>query len=70
SLANDPEVILADEPTGNLDTKTGRDIMVMLKKLHNDGKTIIMVTHDPDVGKHAKRIVLIKDGMVVSNHKE
>ena len=70
SLANDPEVILADEPTGNLDTKTGRDIMVMLKKLHNDGKTIIMVTHDSDVGKHAKRIVLIKDGMVVSNHKE
>ncbi|MCK5234229.1 MAG: ABC transporter ATP-binding protein [Candidatus Aenigmarchaeota archaeon] len=70
SLANDPEVILADEPTGNLDTKTGRDIMVMLKKLHNDGKTIIMVTHDSDVGKHAKRIVFIKDGMVVPNPKE
>ncbi|MEA2004514.1 MAG: ABC transporter ATP-binding protein [archaeon] len=70
SLANDPEVILADEPTGNLDTKTGMDIMVMLKKLHNEGKTIIMVTHDSDVGKHAKRIVFIKDGMVVSNRKE
>ncbi len=70
SLSNDPDVILADEPTGNLDTKTGNDIMGMLAKLHKEGKTIIMVTHDPDVAKQAKRIVLIKDGMVVSNHKE
>ena len=70
SLSNDPDVILADEPTGNLDTKTGKDIMGMLAKLHKEGKTIIMVTHDPDVAKQARRIVLIKDGMVVSNHKE
>ncbi len=70
SLSNDPDVILADEPTGNLDTKTGNDIMGMLSKLHKEGKTIIMVTHDSDVAKQAKRIVLIKDGMVVSNHKE
>ncbi len=63
SLANDPEVILADEPTGNLDTKTGKDIIDMLKRLHSEGKTIIMVTHDPDIAKHAKRIVFIKDGM-------
>lgn len=70
SLSNDPDVILADEPTGNLDTKTGNDIMGMLAKLHKEGKTIIMVTHDSDVAKQAKRIVLIKDGMVVSNHKE
>ncbi len=70
SLSNDPDVILADEPTGNLDTKTGNDIMGMLAKLHKEGKTIIMVTHDPDVAKQARRIVLIKDGMVVSNHKE
>ena len=69
SLANDPDVILADEPTGNLDTKTGKDIMDMLKKLHKEGKTIIMVTHDSNVAKQAKRIVLIKDGMVVSNKK-
>ncbi len=70
SLANDPDVILADEPTGNLDTKTGKDIIGMLKRLHSEGKTIIMVTHDPDVAKYAKRIVLIKDGKVVSNSKE
>jgi len=70
SLANDPDVILADEPTGNLDTKTGKDIMDMLKRLHKNGKTIIMVTHDSNVAKEAKRIVLIKDGIVVSNKKE
>ncbi|NOQ55876.1 MAG: ATP-binding cassette domain-containing protein [Nanohaloarchaea archaeon] len=69
SLSNDPDVILADEPTGNLDTKTGKDVIGMLSKLHREGKTIIMVTHDSDVAKQAKRIVLIKDGMVVSNNK-
>ncbi|NOR85495.1 ATP-binding cassette domain-containing protein [archaeon] len=70
SLANDPEVILADEPTGNLDTKTGKEVIETLNRLHDEGKTIIMVTHDPNVAKFAQRVVLIKDGMISSNHKE
>lgn len=65
SLANDPEVILADEPTGNLDTKTGEKVMDFLEDLHKKGKTIIMVTHDPDLAKeHARTIYFIRDGRV------
>lgn len=65
SLANDPDVILADEPTGNLDTKTGEKVMSFLEDLNNKGKTIIMVTHDPEKAlKHAKTIYWIKDGHV------
>lgn len=63
ALANDPEVILADEPTGNLDTKTGEIVMAFLEKLHKQGKTIIMVTHDPDKAqKHAEIVYWLKDG--------
>ena len=63
ALANDPEVILADEPTGNLDTKTGEIVMAFLEKLHNKGKTIIMVTHDPDkTQRHAQIVYWLKDG--------
>lgn len=65
SLSNDPDVILADEPTGNLDTETGVEIMEMLKKLNGEGKTVIMVTHDEDIAVHAKRIVRLKDGRIV-----
>lgn len=65
SLSNDPDVILADEPTGNLDTRTGEIVMDFLNKLNKEGKTIIMVTHDPDKAvKHAKTIYWIKDGKV------
>ena len=65
SLAVDPEIILADEPTGNLDSKTGQFIMDMLAKIHReDGKTVIIVTHDLDLVKHAQRIVHLKDGQV------
>jgi putative ABC transport system ATP-binding protein len=65
SLANDPEVILADEPTGNLDTKTGEKVMEFLQELNDKGKTIIMVTHDPDKAmRHARTIYWIKDGKV------
>lgn len=65
ALANDPEVLLADEPTGNLDSKTGKEIMDLIEKLNKDGKTIIMVTHDDDLGKHAERIIYLKDGKIV-----
>lgn len=65
SLANDPEVILADEPTGNLDSKTEETIMTFLEDLNNKGKTIIMVTHEPDLAeKHAKTIYWLRDGKV------
>jgi len=65
ALANDPEVILADEPTGNLDTKTGVIVMEFLDKLNKEGKTIIMVTHDPNLAqKHASIIYWLKDGKV------
>lgn len=64
ALSNDPEVILADEPTGNLDTKTGDKVINFLQDLHNQGKTIIMVTHDPKLAEHANIIYHIKDGKV------
>jgi putative ABC transport system ATP-binding protein len=65
ALANDPEVILADEPTGNLDTRTGEMVMAFLEKFNKEGKTIIMVTHDPaKAQKHAKKVYWLKDGKI------
>ncbi len=64
SMINDPEIILADEPTGNLDSKTGNHIMELFKKLHKSGKTIIIVTHDVNLSKYAERIIKIKDGRI------
>jgi len=65
SLANDPEVLLADEPTGNLDTATGDSIMALLAELHEAGKTILMVTHEPEVAAHAGTRLHMRDGAVV-----
>jgi len=65
SLANDPEVILADEPTGNLDSKTGSSVLEFLKKLNNEGKTIVLVTHDSALAKQAKRSEYLRDGQIV-----
>jgi len=64
ALANDPEVILADEPTGNLDSKTGKFVMDFLGAMHNQGKTIILITHDIELVNYAKRIVHLKDGEI------
>ena len=64
ALANDPDIILADEPTGNLDTETGENIMDLLTELNNEGKTIIMVTHDENDADYADRIIKIVDGQV------
>ena len=64
ALANDPSVILADEPTGALDTKTGAEIMELLQRLHGAGNTSIVVTHDPEVAAHAERIIHIRDGLM------
>ena len=66
ALMMDPQVILADEPTGNLDSKTGKAVLELLKDLNKEGKTIIMVTHDANLAKYAKRIVRIKDGLIES----
>ncbi|MAG01923.1 macrolide ABC transporter ATP-binding protein [Candidatus Pacearchaeota archaeon] len=70
ALANDPEVILADEPTGNLDSKRGEEVADMFNKLSNEGKTIILVTHDEDIAKHADKIYKLKDGRIVNGKGE
>ncbi|TET60836.1 MAG: ABC transporter ATP-binding protein [Candidatus Stahlbacteria bacterium] len=64
ALVNDPKVIFADEPTGNLDSKTGAEIMEIFDKLNDEGNTLVMVTHDPNVADHAKRIIKLKDGLI------
>ena len=67
ALVNDPAVLLADEPTGNLDSETSEEIMGLFHELNAAGRTIIMVTHDEDVASHAKRIVRVKDGRIVDD---
>ncbi|NIL96044.1 MAG: ATP-binding cassette domain-containing protein [Planctomycetales bacterium] len=67
SLANEPEFILADEPTGNLDSQTGSEILDLLANLHRDGKTIIVVTHEDEVARRASRIIQLKDGRLASD---
>lgn len=65
ALVGDPSIILADEPTGNLDTKSGAEVMALFKKLHREGKTIVLITHDQSIAEHANRIIHLKDGRVV-----
>ncbi len=64
ALITNPEIILADEPTGNLDSKSGVEVMKIFERLHNEGKTIIMITHEEDIAKHARRRIRIKDGRI------
>ncbi|TAJ44704.1 ABC transporter ATP-binding protein [Methanofollis fontis] len=66
ALVNDPQILLCDEPTGNLDTKTGEQIMEILTDLNRQGRTIIMVTHDPATAEYAHRTIVIRDGRIVS----
>jgi len=64
ALVSEPNIVLADEPTGNLDSKTGREIMSILDRLSGEGRTVVLVTHDPNVADHARRIVEIEDGAI------
>lgn len=71
ALANYPQVILADEPTGNLDSRTGKEVMMLLEDIHREGRTVVMVTHDKSLIHHAQRVIYLKDGQVenVVKHK-
>lgn len=67
ALANDPAIILADEPTGALDSKTGKEVLTLLKTLNSNGKTVIVITHDHEVARFANRVITLKDGKVASD---
>ena len=64
AIVNDPKILLADEPTGALDSRSGEQVMELFQKLNDEGVTVIMITHDPDIASHAKRIVTIRDGFL------
>ena len=66
---NNPAIIMADEPTGNLDTKSSYEIMDIFKYLNEQGKTVVMVTHEPDIAEQTKRILVMRDGKLVSDER-
>ncbi len=69
ALVTNPSIILADEPTGNLDTKTGEEIMNLFRRIHEQGNTVVLVTHEEDIARHTKRIVRLRDGLIESDER-
>ena len=67
ALVNGPSILLADEPTGNLDSKTGTEILALMDDLHTKGNTIILVTHEDELAQHAARVIRLRDGKIVSD---
>lgn len=70
ALVNDPSIVMADEPTGNLDSRSSVDIMHLFENLHQQGKTIILVTHEPDIAEFAERVVTVRDGLIISDERK
>jgi len=69
SLITDPPILLADEPTGNLDSKTTEDVLLVFQELNDQGKTVLLITHEPDIAEHAKRIVHVRDGVIQQDQR-
>jgi putative ABC transport system ATP-binding protein len=69
ALVNRPSILLADEPTGNLDSSTSEEIMKVFEHLADTGQTVIMVTHEPDIAAHARRVVVLRDGLIASDDR-
>jgi putative ABC transport system ATP-binding protein len=67
ALVNDPKLLLADEPTGNLDTKTAEEVMAVFQKLNAEGKTVVVITHEPDIARYARRVITFRDGRIVED---
>jgi putative ABC transport system ATP-binding protein len=70
ALVNNPAILLADEPTGNLDSKTSQEIMALFNELHAEGQTIILVTHEPDIAEYAHRVLTLRDGLIESDERK
>ena len=70
ALVNNPSIILADEPTGNLDSKTSYEIMNLFDEIYSKGNTVILVTHEEDIANYAKRIIRLKDGLIETDNKQ